>query len=126
MTGAQPTVLIVDDSEGVCLALSMMLEKHGFSAQTVHNADEGLRLAQRQKFDVIMVDRTLGTDSGLQLAEQLLAIAPATRIILMSGSVTMRVEMDLHPAIKELPLLLKPFTRQELLECLRIALGRAA
>ena len=126
MTGDQPTVLIVDDSEGVCLALSMMLEKHGFQTQTVNNASDGLRLTRDQHFDVILLDRTLGRDSGLTMAEELLQFNPIARIIMMSGSVTVRGEMDKHPQISKLPLLLKPFSQHELLECLRAILDRAA
>ena len=126
MTGDQPTVLIVDDSEGVCLAISMMLEKHGFQTQTAHNASDGLRLAQNQHFDVILMDRTLGSDSGLTVAEQLLQADPGLRIVVMSGSVTVRAEMDKHPRVSKLPLLLKPFSQRELLDCLRAILDRAA
>jgi CheY-like chemotaxis protein len=126
MTGAQPTVLIVEDSEGVCLALSMMLEKSGFHTYTAHTAPEGLRLANQQYCDVILVDRNLGRDSGLELAEQLLQLNPTLRIVMMSGSVTMHVEMECHPEVRSLPVLQKPFSRQELLECLRSVLDQAA
>jgi DNA-binding NtrC family response regulator len=126
MTGDQPTVLIVDDSEGVCLAVSMMLEKHGFRTQTAHSASDGLRLAQNQHFDVILMDRTLGTESGLVVAEQLLQSDPGARIVVMSGSVTVRSEMDRHPRVCKLPLLLKPFSQGELLDCLRAILDCAA
>ena len=126
MTGAQPTVLIVDDSEGVCLALSMMLEKSGYKTQTAKNADEGMRLAQQQRCDVILVDGNLGRESGLLLAEQLLQSNPTLRIVMMSGSVTMQAEMECHPEVRSLPVLLKPFSRQELLDCLRSVIGKAA
>ncbi len=126
MTGDQPTVLIVDDSEGVCLTLSMMLEKSGYQTQCVHDLQEGLRLAHDGHYDVALVDRTLGHESGLQLAERLLQSSPGTRVVMMSGSVTLRGEMDRSPKLKHLPILVKPFTRQELLECMRNVLGRAA
>jgi DNA-binding NtrC family response regulator len=126
MTGAQPTVLIVDDSEGVCLALSMMLEKSGFHTHTAHNATEGLRLANEHDCDVILLDRNIGRESGLMLAEQLLQLNPTLRIVMMSGSVTMHVEMDCRPEVRSLPLLQKPFTRQELLDCLRSVMDQAA
>jgi DNA-binding response OmpR family regulator len=126
MTGAQPTVLIVDDSEGVCLALSMMLEQNGFHSQCAHSAAEGLSLASGKHFDIILVDRTLGTDSGLVLAEQLLQSNSLSRIVIMSGSVTLRMEMETRPLLSKLPVLQKPFSRLELLECLRSVLDRAA
>ena len=126
MTGAQPTVLIVDDSEGVCLTLSMMLEKSGYRTQCVHDLSEGLRVAHEGRYDVALIDRTLGHESGLQLAEDLVRTSPATRLVVMSGSITLRGEMNDHPEIKHLPVLIKPFSRIELLECIRTVLGRAA
>ncbi len=126
MTGDQPTVLIVDDSEGVCLALSMMLQSHGFLSTSVHNSADALQAASAQHFDVMLVDRTLGSESGLVLAEELLQANPRGRIVIMSGSVTVRMEMDRHPEIRKLPLLLKPFSREELLACLRAVLEHAA
>jgi DNA-binding NtrC family response regulator len=126
MTGDQPTVLIVDDSEGVCLAVSMMLEKHGFKTQTAHDSKGALSLADAHTFDIILIDRILGRESGLDLAEHLLVSAPKSRIIIMSGSVTIRVEMEAHPQLRRLALLQKPFTRQELLDCLHAVLDNAA
>jgi DNA-binding NtrC family response regulator len=126
MTGDQPTVLIVDDSEGVCLAVSMMLEKHGYKTQTAHDSNGALRLADRCHFNIILVDRILGRESGLDLAESLLMSAPQSRIIVMSGSVTIHAEMEAHPQLRRLALLPKPFTRQELLDCLRAVLDNAA
>jgi DNA-binding NtrC family response regulator len=126
MTGVQPTVLIVDDSEGVCLALSMMLEKSGFRTQTAHGVEEGLRLADQQPHDVLLLDRCLGSDSGFILAEQVLRSNPTQRIVIMSGSVDMHVEMERHPALRHLPVLQKPFSRQELLDCIRAIIDKAA
>lgn len=126
MTGAQPTVLIVDDSEGVCLTLSMMLEKHGYHAEAVHNSVEAIRATHGRRFDVIIVDRTLGRESGLVLAENLKQSDASARLVIISGSDSVRTEIEQHPAIRNVPVLLKPFTRQELLECLRSALHHAA
>jgi DNA-binding NtrC family response regulator len=126
MTGAQPTVLIVDDSEGVCLTLSMMLEKHGYHAQAVHNSKEALSVINDARFDLVIIDRNLGRESGLILAETLKLSDPAARLVMISGSETVRSEIEHHPAIRNLPVLLKPFTRQELLECLRTVLQAAA
>jgi len=124
--GSKPTVLVVDDSEAVCLTLSMMLEKHGFHATTVHNSDETLRLSADRHFDLILVDLNLGGESGFKLAEQLLRQKPRQRVIIMSGAVTVQSELDRHPELRSVPVLLKPFSRHELLDCLRNALGRAA
>jgi len=126
MTGAQPTVLIVDDSEGVCLTVSMMLEKHGYHAHAARNSTEALRMAHDRPFDLIIVDRNLGGESGLMLAEKLKQSDPSARLVMISGSESVRTEIEQHPAIRNSPILLKPFTRQELLECVQTVFHHAA
>jgi len=121
-----PSSLIVDDSEGVCLTLSMMLEKSGFQTHTANTLEEGARAAQERAFDLVLVDRTLGRESGLSLAENLLRSNPRLRIVMMTGAADLSDEMQRHPEISQLPLLYKPFSRQELLSLLRSVLDRAA
>ena len=124
--GSQPTVLIVDDSEAVCLTLSMMLEKHHYQTQAVRNSAEALHLTSERHFDLVLVDLNLGNESGAQLALQLLVNDPKQRIVIMSGAVNARAELDRHPDLRSRPILYKPFSRPELLDCLRTALNRAA
>src|SRR4051812_998261 len=107
--GPRPIVLIVDDTEAVCLTLSMMLEKHGFQTQAARSVEETLRFTADKNFDLIVVDRNLGTESGLELAQQLLQKNPAQRIVIISGSVTIKEELESHPALHGLPVLQKPF-----------------
>jgi DNA-binding NtrC family response regulator len=124
--GGRPNVLIVDDAECVCLTLSMMLEKHGFQASSARNVTEALQETASNSFDIIIVDRNLGTENGLLLAQQLLQADPGQRIVIISGSVTIKSELESIPELCDLPVLQKPFTRQEFVECLHTALHRAA
>lgn len=123
---ALPTVLIVDDSEGVCLALSMMLVKQGFQVTTARSYQEGLHDARARKFSLILVDAYLGTESGLTLAEEILSQDPRCGLVIMSGSVLLQEEMKSRPLLKKVAILQKPFTRQELMECIRKAVDKAA
>jgi two-component system response regulator AtoC len=123
---SRPTVLIVDDAEAVCLTLSMMLEKHGFHTQAAHHVDEALRRTEQTPFDAIIVDRNLGSESGLELAQRLLQANPAQPIVIISGSVTIRAEIEAHQELSAIPVLQKPFTRQEFFECLRAIMNAVA
>ncbi len=122
-----PTVLIVDDSDAVCLTLSMMLEKDGFRTYVARDSRETLRYTRERQFDVILIDRNLDRDDGLVLAGTLLDATPDLPIVIMSGEVNMRDEMERSPArLRNLPVLHKPFSRQELLDCLRAVMHKAA
>ena len=122
----EPSVLVVDDSDAVCLTLTMMLEKNGFAAQAAHTTKDALRQANENHFDVILVDRNLGPECGLTLSESLLEREPHQRIVIMSGSPTLESDVQNRPRLTGITLLQKPFDRRELLDCLRSVLHRAA
>lgn len=120
----QPAILVVDDSSAVCAAVSMLLEDDGFLVETSESYSEALRIAQDQPFDLILIDAQLGLDSGLKLAQELLVRLPESKIVIMSGA-----DLNLHYSsadVAQLPVLPKPFNREELLNCVRKVTERAA
>ena len=119
-------VLIVDDSEGVCMAAAMMLEEDGFVVRTCHTLKEGRRLALDGDFRVILIDVLLGMDSGVELAQELVESNIDAKIILSSGLSDLGDELAAFPDLQELPILLKPFGRADLLSCVRKVINEAA
>jgi DNA-binding NtrC family response regulator len=123
---AHKKVLVVDDSEAVCLAISMMLEKHGFEVKTAQSYAEGLTRMREQTFAVVLVDVNLGPQSGLDLAQVALRENSDCKLIIISGSVLLENEIKSRPTLKHTPILQKPFTHRELIECIRRAVDKAA
>ncbi|KPA51910.1 histidine kinase [Photobacterium leiognathi subsp. mandapamensis] len=74
MTNSQ-SILIVDDSAIIQQTTKLILLKGKFEAQrifTASNAQDAVKLCQRQMFDIIFIDFNLGLGStGLQLLERL-------------------------------------------------------
>jgi len=120
MSSGAPSILVVDDSEGVRAAVSMLLEDQGFEAVSASNCAEALAAVLQAEYDVILIDVQLGNESGIALAMRVREQRPNSKIILMSGS---GVDLEPHTG---LPMLLKPFAREELLDCLRKVLDLAA
>lgn len=118
--GRSPAVLIVDDSEGVCAAVSMLLESEGFEVDSALSYEEALAAVERSRFDILLVDVNLGGRSGVELIPKLVARVPSAKPILMTGSHVDDLSHVNYPKLQ------KPFTRQELVECLRRAIERAA
>jgi two-component system cell cycle response regulator DivK len=50
------TVLIVDDAESICMALASVLEVHGYAVLAAYDGEQGVRLAQENQPDVILLD----------------------------------------------------------------------
>ena len=60
----QPTVLVVDDDEGIQAMFKLFLKKTGFSRLVVGTGKEALAALQKQKFDLCFLDLQLPDISG--------------------------------------------------------------
>ncbi len=118
--GRLPTVLVIDDSEGVCAAVSMLLESEGYEVESALSYEEALAFVARSRFDVLLVDANLGERSGTELIPELMGRLPLAKPVLMTGSHVDDLSHVPYPKLQ------KPFTRQELVECLRRVVDRAA
>jgi len=126
MTRDLPSVLIIDDSVGVCTATAMMLEDECETIEICHTYQEGLPLALSRNFRVILIDVLLGMDSGIKLAQELVDRKTASKLILTSGLDDLSNELSSYPDLAKISVLLKPFSRQDLLACIRKLIDEAA
>ncbi|MBD1388085.1 response regulator [Neiella sp. HB171785] len=94
MTAATDRLLIIDDDQAFAELLKRRLERHGFQAELAVDGAEALGKAQQFKPSHILLDMKLGDDSGLQLLPNLRQLAPAARLVLLTGyaSVTTAVQ----------------------------------
>jgi DNA-binding NarL/FixJ family response regulator len=77
--------LIVDDSESFLEAATQLLEREGLVVVGVaHTIEEALRQAQDLQPDVVLVDVSLGTESGFDLARRLAQTDLRATVILIS------------------------------------------
>lgn len=83
----QVKVLVVDDHELVRLGMQRLLENSPM-IELIHesgSAEVALEMAVETDYDLILMDINLPGMSGLEAAEQLLALAPKSRIIMITG-----------------------------------------
>ncbi len=64
-------ILIVDDNEGIRVALSLALTRNGYTVLTAANGEEGQALAVEKLPDVILLDILMPRRNGLQVCEHL-------------------------------------------------------
>lgn len=92
--------LLVDDSRSFLDAASILLERQGLDiCGTASTTAEGLRQAADLRPDVVLVDITLGSDSGLDLARRLPRAAPRASVILIST----HAEADFADLLEQTP-----------------------
>ena len=80
------TVLVVEDAEGLRALAKRLLERQGYTVLLAANADEALRLFERNaSIDVLLTDVVMPGASGPELTRQLVEQRPALKVIYMSG-----------------------------------------
>lgn len=83
-------VLVVDDHGTVADAVAVAISREDDleCIATTGDADEALRLAGELRPDVVVMDVRLRDADGIDTTSRLLATAPATRVIILTGFVT--------------------------------------
>ena len=59
-------ILLVDDDEDLTSALSRLLEKAGYIVRCATNGDEGLRMAEEEPPDLIILDFMMPVKNGFE------------------------------------------------------------
>jgi len=85
MDNIKAKMLIVDDDEAYCDALSDAMKNRGFATEIAFNQQQALQCMDQFNPDYAVVDLRLGQDSGLQVIKQLLAKNNLLKIVILTG-----------------------------------------
>ena len=77
-------LLVVDDHHDTCLGMKMLLERRGYRITLAHSADQAVKKAQEENFDLLISDIGLPDRSGYELMKELRATR-SLRGIALSG-----------------------------------------
>jgi hypothetical protein len=112
----RPRALVIDDNASVCEALCELLWMIGFEAERAMSGAQGLALFDQGAFDLVTTDLMMPGMTGWEVVEAVRTLAPATQIIMITGSVS-NLDMDRARAMS-LTLLSKPLRLEDLLRAL--------
>jgi two-component system phosphate regulon response regulator PhoB len=70
---ARPRILIIEDERGLTDVLTYNLQREGYDTVVAHDGQEGLRKAQMQLPDLVILDLMLPTMDGLEVCRELRA-----------------------------------------------------
>jgi len=77
-------VLVIDDEPGVVRLVSRALRSEGLDTDTATSGEEGLRLALRGAYDVVLLDLVMPGTDGVSVLGRLMRLRPGQAIIVVS------------------------------------------
>ncbi|HUS67294.1 MAG TPA: response regulator [Kofleriaceae bacterium] len=117
-----PHQLLVVDDERDAVEMVLRMVRGRYQAYGTTSAAEALAWLERHRFDAVLVDQRLRDGTGTSILARAAAVAPLCRRVAMSGQAEVG---DLLAAInvgKVSRFVLKPFSREGLLEMLDLSL----
>ena len=112
-------ILLVEDSDDVRTLMTLMLEGEGYAVDSADTAEEGLRLLDRQDYDLVVSDYALPGRTGAWMLRE-----ATTRHLLSQG-----VIVTAHPSPRDtdgFPVIYKPLDFDDFLGGFRLYLERGA
>jgi DNA-binding NtrC family response regulator len=116
-------ILVVDD-EGIVLdSCKLVLESEGFEVHVVKSADEAFIEIEKETPALLLIDIKMPVHDGLYIMQELKKRGRHIPAILMSGFST-RETIEESYGMGASQFLPKPFTPDELLETVRLVIGK--
>jgi DNA-binding NtrC family response regulator len=118
MSAQKPTILIVEDEPKMRRLLELQLAEEGFEARTAAEAETGLKLLNKEKFDLIVTDFKLPGMNGLEFLQAAKRVNADIPVVVMTahGTIESAVEAMKNGASDYV---LKPFSLAELVLVIR-------
>lgn len=106
-------VLVVDDEETVCRSIRQALVREGYDIDVALSGEEALKMEDKKKYDVILVDLMMPGLNGMDLLKSLKAMSPSVPVVMITGYPTMKTTLQAMQfgAFEFLP---KPFLPNDL------------
>ena len=118
-------ILLVDDTKDILLVVSKRLESWGYEALTADSGEEGLRIAQKQRPDLILLDIMMPKMKGRDVCVRLKAdpkTADIPVILLSALGLPDNIKAGLELGAEDY--IVKPFQPAELKERIAVVLSR--
>jgi len=118
------TVLVVEDDEAVLTMAMESLADLGYRVLVAHDGREALAIVNGpERIDILFSDIVMpGGINGAQLAIEAQRLRPGIKVLLTSGYTAAALSNE-HGLPEELPVLSKPYRRDELAAQLRVIAG---
>ncbi|UCC29683.1 MAG: response regulator [Phycisphaerales bacterium] len=116
-------VLVIDDDPSICKTVGLLLEDHGYSPRTYNDPDEAIAAADKESFQIALIDLRMPRMDGVEVVERLKHIDERMSCIIMTAY------PDLDSATETMrrgtcDYIAKPFKQEELINSIERACHR--
>ncbi|NIK15037.1 DNA-binding response OmpR family regulator [Saccharococcus thermophilus] len=115
-------ILIIEDEEGLVEFLELELQYEGYEVDVAYDGRQGLELATKQDYHVILLDLMLPGLNGIEVCRRLRMVKDTPIIMLTARDSVMDRVMGLDSGADDY--VVKPFAIEELLARIRVILRR--
>ena len=116
-------ILVIDDDDVFCRMLVEILEEIGIEAACRTNGLDAYEMLARDPFDLCIIDVRMPLVLGTELAAAIKEDHPSVKLILASAFADRALQE--YARRKGILLLSKPFTKFQLFETVKLALGQS-
>jgi len=78
--------LIIDDNPDIRWVLCRVLAKHDVETVEAQDGEEGIKLLDRESFDIVVTDVSMPKADGFAALEHARKLSPNTPVVMISGS----------------------------------------
>jgi DNA-binding NtrC family response regulator len=119
-----PKILIIDDEKSIRRTLREILEYENFKVEEAQDGLEGLNMAQKEKFDIILCDIKMPKMDGMEALDKLMEAAVDAPVVMISGHGNIETAVE---AVKKgaYDFIQKPLDLNRLLVTIRNALDKS-
>ena len=116
-------ILIVDDDKELRKSLSSILFEEGYTVETVENGKQAIKVSEKSRFDIALIDIKLPDMEGTELLHRLKEKQPHIVMIIVTGFPTLENAMK---TVNEGAngYIMKPYDTQKLLGMIRKQLNK--
>lgn len=117
-------ILVIDDEASIRSLLGKMLEREGYFVMTASDGKEGMKLFNKEAFDLVVTDLIMPEKEGVEIIIELRKRYPEIPVIAMSGGGCISPEAYLNMArlLGADAVLEKPVQKKIFLEIVRKSL----
>ena len=115
------SILLIDDERAIRIALRKCLEREGFRVDDCGDPIEGVKLAERNRYGMVICDYQMPGMVGVDVLRRIKLLCPSTIRIILTAHADMDVAIRAINDGAVYRFLVKPWDNRELVETVRRA-----